>query len=125
MVNDAKPVQHHRPLQAADLLWFDPAVLTAATYPQQTDVPLLGSVVQQLIGQNPRRWGLYIVTPHVLTPCAIGPFTDLDSFTWTTLVTASSAFKVMLFADGPIVTSAWFALPGSAITLRVIELLRL
>lgn len=108
----------------SDRAWFDPRLLTGATYPQTTDIALPAGVSTPIVTPNPRRWGLFLgrTNPSPVN-LYVAPWSDPEvTYFWTQSLTSDPFWT--LFNFGTIVCNGWWANSASPAVMRVIELIR-
>lgn len=108
----------------SDRLWFDPAMLTNATFPQlsQVQLPVSGNFV--VAPANARRWGIGFVIAAGVASIPFAPWPDVDGFPFGSTPTVKGVLWFNLFSHGPLVCNQWSAGSGASAVVRVVELIR-
>lgn len=108
----------------SDRLWFDPMMLTAATYPKFTPVTMPFAATAQIAPADANRWAIGFSFGSLATGTLIAPWSDIDSYGFATQTLGVTLLFYTLFDFGPLVCSSWYGKATSVQTIRLIELIR-
>lgn len=107
-----------------DRSWYDPWLLTVATYPVLTTVIAnMGNPVP-VAPANPRRWAIGFFQSNAPAAIQIAPWPDVDLFTFDLVAISGGQKYYTLFNFGPLICNRWYVNSPGVATIRVVELIR-